>query len=357
MFYRHGLLVALLLSLLSFALCEVDYQEEQELEAQSDLEEFNRLLDQVDPPSLHAALHDYSPKKFKHGMFKEDKTAVKAIHRDEPSLASTIVSLAKRQEVPSNSTGPTSAPAPASSPETPATPAPEPSPPEPSPTEPSPTDENPTPPSPPPNVATPVPVGPGSSALVDGGSPISQPTLAPGVPTEPPEVVPSTGASPETGGGSENLPTIAPTNPSPTGGATGSSLTEGEVITTTNAAGVTIVSTVGGGYVTLGGGSSISGSSSHTTSSSSTRRRTSSTSLVLQTTTLPNGSQSTVTAVTVVAGGGDEGSTPTGTAGAAGGTSAGGSPALQTGIAVRTGKIGVEILCLLGGAVGVAMMM
>ncbi len=78
-----------------------------------------------------------------------------------------------------------------------------------------------------------------------------------------------------------------------------------------------------------------------------------------RTTTLPNGSQSTVTAVTVVAGNAADTTAPSGTAGVgsvSGSSTATGSPGLQTGVATRMGW-GVEVLAVVGGAVGVAMMM
>ncbi|KAL9039176.1 MAG: hypothetical protein Q9180_002690, partial [Flavoplaca navasiana] len=92
---RRGILAGALFGLLAVAIADDSHQKSLDKEASSDIEEFNKLLEQVDPDSLHAALHDYSPKKFKHGMFREDRTAVEAIHREQPSVASTIVAKAK----------------------------------------------------------------------------------------------------------------------------------------------------------------------------------------------------------------------------------------------------------------------
>ncbi|KAL9105132.1 MAG: hypothetical protein Q9187_008822, partial [Circinaria calcarea] len=97
--FRSFLLVSLFLARLSaLVIAEPSYLErERDKEALADLEAFQRLLDQVDPPALHAALHKHSPKKFEHGIFKEDRTAVEAVHREDASLATKIASLAKRQ--------------------------------------------------------------------------------------------------------------------------------------------------------------------------------------------------------------------------------------------------------------------
>ncbi|KAL8667543.1 MAG: hypothetical protein Q9168_007240 [Polycauliona sp. 1 TL-2023] len=354
---HRGLLAGLLFGFLTAAaLADDGYRQSLDKEAASDIEEFSKLLEQVDPDSLHAALHDYSPKKFKHGMFKEDRTAVEAIHRDQPSVASTIVAKAKRQDIPTNGTVSTP---PADSP---------------SPTTPDPSDtadapgNTPTDAGPSPNpsaVATPDPIGPVQGSTLEGPS-TAPPVSVGGSPSQQPATATSTNTSPDapdqTTSSGDNQENGQSTSSSAfTGGAT-PSLTAGQVVTTTNADGITIVSTIGGGYVTLSRSSSGGGdSSSPATTSVRTSRRSSSTSVVLQTTTLPDGSQSTVTAVTVVPGSGDAGPTPTGEAGAGAGAGTSGSgsdPSLQSGVgAVRLGNLGWELVCLLGGAVGVAMMM
>lgn len=102
---RSYLLPILFSSFVSAVAVSIDSQlDENELERQQDEAAFQRLLDLVDPPALHAALHDFSPKKFKHGAFHGDRVAVEAIHHDDPALATTIVSIARRQDPPSNST-------------------------------------------------------------------------------------------------------------------------------------------------------------------------------------------------------------------------------------------------------------
>ncbi|KAL9576224.1 MAG: hypothetical protein Q9212_007280 [Teloschistes hypoglaucus] len=361
MWSRSGILAGALLGLIAIAYAEDLNKIQLDQEARSDVEEFNRLLDQVDPPSLHAALHDYSPKKFKHGMFKEDRTAVEAIHKEEPSLASSIIAVAKRQElpkrqdVPSNATVPTTSQAAPANPQTTL------------PVANSPTTNAAQPPSTA-NVATPLPVGPvAGSTLSASNAPTA--TVG-GAGNQPPDTATSTSTLPNApnapvAGGSST--TSAPaggdtaaaggTTSAVGGGVTTPSLTAGQVITTTNAQGVTIVSTIGGGYVTLS--RSSNGKQPQSTSMVTTRssQGTSRTSIVLHTTTLPDGMQSTVTAVTVVPNT-EAGATPSGTAGAGSGTgTAAGNPSLQTGVAGKMGGMGWEIVCLLGGAVGVAMMM
>ncbi|KAL8697662.1 MAG: hypothetical protein Q9224_002201, partial [Gallowayella concinna] len=351
------------------------YQKSLDKEAQSDIEAFNRLLDQVDPPSLHAALHDYSPKKFKHGMFKEDRTAVEAIHQEQPSLASSIVAKAKRQDIPTNGTipvTPTTSAAAADVPiSTPAAESPTNNVDQPSPTvQPSPTDAGPSPSAS--AVATPDAIGPVQGSVIES-SPDTPTTTVGGSPDLPPATTTSTSTSPNapvggsssdgssidtssstagnspgdspsgstdgtfpttSAGGSSSTSAGGSSSPSGTNSFTGGStpsLTAGQLVTTTNAEGVTIVSTIGGGYVTLSRSSS-GGSSSPTITSGATRttRRPSSTSVVLQTTTLPDGSQSTVTAVTVVPGE-SAAATPSGEAGAEGGSGTqGGNAALQS---------------------------
>ncbi|KAI4176525.1 MAG: hypothetical protein LQ346_007874 [Caloplaca aetnensis] len=420
MWSRRGILAGAFLGLLAVI------NAEEVLVGQANLEEFQKLLDQADQASLHAALHDYSPKKFKHGMFKEDRTAVEAIHRDQPSLASTIVAIAKRQDTPSNGTA-TASPPDVNSPTTP-------------PVE-SPTDggESPTAT---PSVAEPTPIGPGGGSVIETpGNPTTPTTTVDGPPNDSPETVTSTsisanvpvggGSSPTTSVGGGNEPSAPTTTPAPDSGPSpiagdiitttnaegitlvstvgggaltagelitttnadgitqvstagvgaptagqvitttnadgitlistfgGEALTAGQVITTTNADGVTIVSTVGGGYVTLSSSSGGRPTPTSTTANSRTTRRPSSTSTLLRTSTLPNGSQSTVTAVTVVPGEIEGGSTPTGEAGAGAAVSGtqGASPSLQNGVARQTGSRGGELVCLLGAAIGVAMMM
>ncbi|KAL9126124.1 MAG: hypothetical protein Q9175_007967 [Cornicularia normoerica] len=337
---RHILSISLLLTLSSsFVYAHQTHQTPQDQEEESGFAGLQKLLDQVDAPSLHAALHDLSPKKFKHGMFRDDRTAVEAIHKDEPSLATSVVNIAKRnvmddikkdldrraQDI-SNGTTPTTTPAAIV---------------------PGPTTTN---------VATPVPQGGQTSLSTTSSSSTDvSPTLAgPGSST--PSTTASTSTSSNgaivTGAGSSSTTSTsnsAGESPSTTG-ASSASPTRGEVITSTNSVGLTIVSTVGGGVHTISPSPGSSTTSSSTTQSSIT-------STVVHTSTLPDGSQSVVTAVTVVGAGGVAADTPTGTASVAVTGSSSGSPHLQTGEAPMTRGWCKEMVLVFGGAVGVAMLM
>ena len=263
-------------------------------DSQADIDTFQKLLNQADPPALHSALHDYSPKKFGHGMFPEDRTAVEAIHREEPDVATGILKIAnvaKRQI--SNGTLPTTTSAGESSEPT--------------------------------TRVTPVPLGGESSTAASETA--STPTS-------------ESAASSETASITSAADTTSSSSPS---------LTAGEVITTTNGVGLTVISTVGGGATTI----------SPSRSSSNAQTRSSLTSTLVHTSTLPNGQQSTITAVTVIGGGGGGGGaqTPSGTAGAGSTSTATGQPGLQTGEAAMTRGCGREMAVVLGAAVGVAFML
>ncbi|KAL8751570.1 MAG: hypothetical protein Q9184_006026, partial [Pyrenodesmia sp. 2 TL-2023] len=232
MWSRRGIVAGIILGLIAIT------NAEEVSEGQGNIEELQKLLDQADQASLHAALHDYSPKKFKHGMFKEDRTAVEAIHREQPSLASTIVAVAKRQDIPSNGTAPASPPV-ANSPTTP-------------PVE-SPTDVGEEDPATT-DVAVPTPIGPVEGSVIETpGNPTTPTTTVDGSPNGAPETVTSTstsenvpvegGSSPTTSVGGGNGPSAPTTTPAPDSVP---SFITGDVITTTNAEGITLVSMVGG---------------------------------------------------------------------------------------------------------------
>lgn len=310
--------IPLLLSILpSYGLSEPLNPTIDNGDAAADVEVFQRLLNQVDPPALHSLLHEYSPKKFKHGMFMEDRIAVEAIHRDDPPLAASIVSLAKRQ----GGNGTVSTPV---SPSVPATSA-------------IPSTSNPdqTSTSPPPDEA---------SATTTLGSDVASPTVSL---TDDQQSTPT----------DQSVSTSAPSS----GVIETSSRSAGSVFTITNSYGVVIVTTAGGGASTISTGSAppstTNPSSTISATASTTTSKSSRTSTVLHTSTLPNGSQSIVTATTVVPEAAAP--TPSGSAGATDGTGTGTTPGLQTvnGGAVRTGSVLKEMLCVVGGAVGVAMLM
>ena len=459
---RSLLLNCLLLTRISFyASASSATTDKDEEETKADLAAFQRLLDQVDPPALHAALHNYSPRKFKHGVFQEDRTAVEAVHRDDAPLATTIVSIAKRQDQSNNVTAvvtinqisttiteiainpSTVAPNPVQPSDRStqqATPVPLPNPQTSplagsfipvSPGSPSSQGAPPSPGSPSSPVAPGSPGGPSTAAgspnqpSASPGSPNNpaspnnpvppnQPSVSPGSPNNPasPNQPSTSPGSPNTPGspnqpsaspgapnspGSPGQPTAGPGSPTTTAGAnspgqtpapgttqalpsnpipvtiSGSGLsvpgigfvTSGQVITTVNAAGVTVVTTIDGGVVTLGGpagstptGSAGVGDNGSGSSAAGGGAGGVQTNLILHTTTLPDGSQSTITAVTVISGAGL--ATPTGSAGATSppGTTTGPSGSLQSaGLAPRSRSWGWEVVGVMGGAVGFAFML
>ncbi|KAI9764217.1 MAG: hypothetical protein M1840_008607 [Geoglossum simile] len=88
---RHLFLFAFLLAVLSsFVLADELSDDESEAN-------FQILLNSVPEDRLHAVLHDYDPTKFKHGVFQEDRTAMEAVHRNNPAVATKLIHLAKRQ--------------------------------------------------------------------------------------------------------------------------------------------------------------------------------------------------------------------------------------------------------------------
>lgn len=303
---RNILSASLLLTLLTSTWA----QNQEELD---DVVAFRQLLDQVDPPSLHEALHNYSPKKFQHGMFQEDRTAVEVIHKTEPSLATSIINLAKRtnndikpefvkrQDIANGTTPATTS-----------------------------ADNSPEP----------------ATSHVNPVAPIATPSSPEATSAAAPVAVATTSTA------ANGSPVVGSFTPSPTSAiaATSSpiSLTAGEVITSTNGVGLLVVSTVGGGVRTV---TPSKGSTPTTNIPAGVE-----TSVAFLTTSLPNGSQSVVTAVTLVTKPNEAGATPSGTAGV-GTTSTGSSPGLQTGDAAMTRRWGREMLCVVGGAVVVAGML
>lgn len=225
-------------------------------EADPNVEAFQKLLNEVDPPALHSALHEHSPKKFAHGMFREDRIAVEAIHKEDPPLAQSIVILAKRQLVSNSTTQSSSAP--------------------------------------------PAATSTSNIELTSGSTPVT--SLA--------------------------SPTVSSTPGSATASATTKSTTP-----------------------------SVASSGSQTpatpTRFSPTTTIPSRTSTAVYTSTFSNGSRSVITQTTLL-GGEVFGTTPTGNAGVQGSSTS--APGLQTGAAARTGNVFKEMLCVFGGAVGMAIL-
>lgn len=260
MFAKRVLLsIPLLLSILpSYGLADPTnsqpIEREAVPEAESNVEAFQKLLNEVDPPALHSALHEHSPKKFAHGMFREDRIALEAIHKEDPPLAKSIVILAKRQLV-SNSTTQSSAP---------------------------------------PATASTTSIG-----LTSGSTPVT--SLA------------------------------SPTVSSTPGSATASATTKPAT-------------------------TPVASSGSQTPSTlkfSATTTFPSRTSTAVYTSTFSDGNRSVITQTTLL-GGEVAGTTPSGNAGVQGSSTP--APGLQTGAAARTGDVFKEMLCVFGGAVGMAIL-
>ncbi|UKZ70382.1 uncharacterized protein TrAtP1_011365 [Trichoderma atroviride] len=73
--------------------------------------ELAEALQKASPDLLHRLLHAYLPERYQHGVFATDKDAIDAISERDPSVASAIVQIAKRQDNgPSNSNSTTAAP-------------------------------------------------------------------------------------------------------------------------------------------------------------------------------------------------------------------------------------------------------
>lgn len=72
--------------------------------------ELAEALQKASPDLLHRLLHAYLPERYQHGVFATDKDAINAISERDPSVASAIVQIAKRQgNGPSNSNSTTAA--------------------------------------------------------------------------------------------------------------------------------------------------------------------------------------------------------------------------------------------------------
>ena len=55
-----------------------------------------QIIDNVDESSIHSILHKLAP-KFKHGIFSKDRNAIEQVHSENPPLATSLLSLARRQ--------------------------------------------------------------------------------------------------------------------------------------------------------------------------------------------------------------------------------------------------------------------
>lgn len=282
-------------------------EREAQPEAAPNAETFQKLLNEVDPPALHLLLHEHSPKKFAHGMFREDRVAVEAIHREDPPLAESIVSLAKRQAV-TNGTA-QSSPAPPAAPSTT------------------------------PDVLNPYQIS--NTARV---TPLASPVVS---------FISSTTSAPDSATAT-TITAPAPSSAAPSitqSPANTSSSTAGQGSTITNSLGVFIVTTIGDSSRTVASVPLTQVSSSKISATTTVTARTS---IAVRTSTLSNGSQSLVTHTTVFSAS-FLGPTPTGTASVQESSTL--APSLQPGAAARTGSVMKAVLCLFGGALGVAVWM
>jgi hypothetical protein len=78
--------------------------------AQGSNGELAEALQKASPDLLHRLLHAYLPERYQHGVFATDRDAIDAISEKDPSVASAIVQIAKRQDNgPSNNNSTTAA--------------------------------------------------------------------------------------------------------------------------------------------------------------------------------------------------------------------------------------------------------
>lgn len=281
-------------------------------EAAPNAETFQKLLSEVDLPALHLLLHEHSPKKFAHGMFREDSIAVEAIHREDPPLAESIVSLAKRQGI-TNGTAQSSPASPAA-------------------------------PSTTPDVLNPLASNPNQISNTARVTPFASPAVV---------LISSTTSAPDSATATTTTaPEPSSAAPSITQSLTKtSSGTAGQGSTITNSFGVLVVTTIGGSPSTVVSDSLTQVSSSQISATTTVPARTS---VAVRTSTMSNGSQSLVTQITVFSASA-LGTNPTGTASAQGSSTL--APSLQPGAAARTGTVMKAVLCLFGGALGLAVLM
>ncbi|KAL8404128.1 hypothetical protein RB594_009114 [Gaeumannomyces avenae] len=68
---------------------------------------FACLMDAVSPEALHEVLHRYFPNRFKDGVYESDHSAMEAVHRANPPLATSLARIARRQN--GTAPGPTTA--------------------------------------------------------------------------------------------------------------------------------------------------------------------------------------------------------------------------------------------------------
>jgi hypothetical protein len=294
-------------------------------------DEFRELLEALPEQSIHAALQEKLHPQYQDGVYEHDKSALEALHSDNPPLATRLLAVAaldliKRQ----NSSTPTTT----STTDTAAT-----------------TTSDTTTPDPPPSTSSTAVVIPVTISSTDSAGSVVVSTTSAVAAASTSVVVPvtTTDAQGETITTSSTVPAavvvsngVTSLSPvpvytpatTPSNGAYDITTTDhfgntvvltnvhsGEVVTTTDAKGSTFVTTFtpNGGHVS---------------------------SLVLETTTLPNGQKSTITSFAAATGG----ATKTGSAGSSG------SPHLQNGVPV-TRRVSKHAIVLMGAALGAAILL
>ncbi|KAI6252399.1 hypothetical protein MCOR27_011182 [Pyricularia oryzae] len=143
---------------------------------------FPCLLNAVSSEALHDVLHRYFPNRFKDGIYESDKNAMEAVHREDASLATSLVKIAKRQGGGGNNT----------------------------------TSAAPTTPQPPPSTTRPAPTTPTTTSAET--TPTSQPPTTGPAPTTPStrQTTPSTSSSTTSAGPTTSQGTTTPTSTSST---------------------------------------------------------------------------------------------------------------------------------------------
>ncbi|KAH6611271.1 vta1 like domain-containing [Trichoderma cornu-damae] len=86
--------------------------------------DLGEALRNTSPDLLHRLLHAYLPERYQHGVFASDSDAIDAIKEGDPSVASAIAQIAKRQEDTSGSANATIATGPSSTADTSSAPPP-----------------------------------------------------------------------------------------------------------------------------------------------------------------------------------------------------------------------------------------
>jgi hypothetical protein len=105
--FRQTALTVLIVAFLTVVYAAVPvYQRPQDSPGDARETSFQDLLNSVSDASLHDVLINVY-EKYKHGVFREDRTAMQAVHDDNAAMATSLVELARRQNA--NSTSVTSA--------------------------------------------------------------------------------------------------------------------------------------------------------------------------------------------------------------------------------------------------------